>query len=1182
MHLSTRSKITAILFIVLSCFLIPIHANAAEISENYYVKRFEARDGLKSAEVNAIIQTDDHYIWVGSYSGLYKYDGLSFSNVLHDKGVLNVMSLYSASDGHLWIGTNDSGVFCYNPITQETMSYTVDDGLNSNSIRSICEDHNGTIYLGGLNSVTCIERSGAIQSYTDLSIPGYVQSLCCLDNGIVVGVTNSGVAGCIKDGKISLLNPLLDSNLFFCAVAKIHANHILLADSNDQIYEVDLDSAPTITHTYDTGNLTDISSIKKQADKYFICCRNGLCYLDSDGEIHEMYTSDFSLSICDMLEDYQGNDWVASDKLGVAKLSKNPFGNPLRDTQDSEHVVNAIAKIDGQFILGCDDGIIALSDKDSKPIDLSWTHQFEGLRIRHLYQDTKGNIWVSTYSQLGLVCIAPDGTTTFYNEENSEIMGNRCRFVKESKDGTLYASNNSGLTIFENGVPVKTLDTSDGLKLPSILDLVETENGRLLAATDGGGIYIIKNQQIIDHIGQENGLKTLTVLKIIPCTGGYIYITSNALYYDDGTTIKSLKYFPYSNCYDMFITQSKQAWICSSAGIYVVNEQDLLLDNEEYPYILLNNYRGLDTTLTANAWHHVDAQGTAYLCTSTGIRTISIPAFNSKKQSSEVTAYIKSIVVDGVPIEPDKKGIYQISADSNRISVTPAVLNYDLSTPIVRIWMEGFDDVGVRYNQSEQSSVSFTNLPPGTYNLKVQIINEQDHSIIYNELSVPVVKHEVFYKRTVFHVLSMLCLLILASYFTWLVIRSSHYKAMQKQYLRVHEAKAEAERANRSKSLFLARMSHEIRTPINSIMGMNEFIMEESDSAMIRNYAHDIETSSHTLLSLIDEILEVAKLDSDKLSLSTKKYYLPHLIREVFFALKVRGQSKGLEIVGEFDENLPTLLVGDELRLKEVIMNLISNAVKYTQKGTVSLHIKLVEDGQEHIKLGISVTDTGIGISPEDQKRIFNAFERLDNPLIPHVEGTGLGLHISQKILSLMHSELEVASEVGKGSDFHFIVEQKRASTERIGSIMQDLAESESMEKRKPLQYVNPHVRILVVDDTALNLKVAKHMLEKTQAQVDTVQSGEDCLKLVVDNQYDIVFLDDMMPNISGTEVLQWIKSHPNKCSHTPIIVLTANVIEGTREKYLSMGFDEYLPKPIRVSEIERILHTFLPEVQDD
>lgn len=1181
MHVPVRCKGIALLVLVVLLFLSPLQASAEEVPENYYVKMYGTQDGLKSAEVNAIVQTEDHYIWAGSYSGLYKYDGLKFSNVLHEQGVLNVMSLYSASDGHLWIGTNDCGAIRYDPITQEMVAYTVDDGLGSNSIRSFSEDSDGNIYMGGLNSLNCIDQKGAVQSIKDIAIPGYVESLCCLDNGVVVGVTNSGIAGYAKDGSITLLNPLFDSNTFFYAVEKIHADCILLATSEDLIYEIDFSSTPTVTHTYGTGDLTEINSIKNLAGKYYICCDNGLGYLDNSGKVHKVNVSDFSLSICDVLEDYQGNLWTASGKLGISKLSKSPFTNPLQDMPDSNRVVNAIAEINGHLVLGCDDGIVALSVSTNKIADLPWASQFDGIRVRNLYQDTKGNIWVSTYSQLGLVRIEPNGTTTFYNEDNETIIGSRFRFVKEGKDGTLFAASNAGLTILENDTPIKTLGIVDGLKIPQILDLVETDDDRILAATDGGGIYVIKNQQIVDHIGGEDGLKSLVVLKIVPCTGGYIYITSNALYYDNGTAIKPLEHFPYSNCYDMYITEDGQAWVCSSAGIYVVDEQDMLLDSENYTNILLNDYRGLDTTLTVNAWHYVDAQGTLYLCTRTGIRTLSIPRFNSEIQSKKVTAYFKSIMVDGTPIEPDEHGVYQIPAGTSRVTVFPAVLNFDLSIPIVHIWLEGFDDSGVEYKQMEQSSVSFTNLTPGTYHLKLQIIHERDNAVI-NEISTTVVQNAFFYNRTWFHILLIFFLLCFASYLTWLIVRSFHFKEMQQQYQRIHDAKVEAERANQSKSFFLAKMSHEIRTPINSIMGMNELIMEESDSAAIRSYARDIETSSNTLLSLIDEILDITKLDSGKLSLIIGTYHVPLLIRELYFSLKTRGQAKGLEIVGEFDENLPTLLVGDELRLKEVILNLISNAVKYTQKGTVSLHIKLVEDGQENVKLGISVCDTGIGISPEDQKRIFDAFERLDSQRNPYIKGTGLGLYISKRILALMHTQLEVTSEIGKGSDFHFIVEQKRASAETIGPIMQHLTSAESPGKKPPLQYVNSHIRILVVDDTALNLKVAKHMLEKTQAQIDTVQSGEDCLKLVAENRYDMILLDDMMPNMSGSEVLLWIRSHPNKCSHTPIIVLTANALYGTREKYLSLGFDEYLSKPIMMSELERILHTFCPEDQYD
>lgn len=1161
----------AVLILALTVFHGTAYASC--LPEDIFIQTYDVEDGLKSSEITALEQTNDGYIWAGGYSGLYRFDGMHFSQVLRGSNIFSVMSLYNSTDGHLWIGTNDMGAACYNPETAEIKFYTTEDGLGTNSIRCICEDNEGNMYIGTTSSLCRISKDGKVTSFDSSSI-NYITSLCCLDSGIVVGTTNSGVPFYVSDDKPKTIAVSSDSDEYFNSIGKMSEKHAYLASSGNKIYDISFEGRkPSVKFYCSTGDISGIAALKSlpNSDCSFVCADNGLGCLENDGTFEKLSLKNFSLMICDVIQDYQGNLWFASTKQGIAKISDNSFQNPLHTASLSNHVVNSITKIGDYMVAGCDDGIISFSAKDNKVSELPWQHEFDGIRIRNILYDSKGNIWISTYGYIGLVRIDSAGSRTVFNDKSNHAVGSRFRYAKELKDGTILAASSTGLNFIDGTKVVATLSKEDGLETEEILDVCETPEGKILAASDGGGIYVIENHKIVDHIGTDDGLETYVVLKIIPCTGGYMYITSNAIYYDDGTEIKRLDNFPYTNCYNARITQDGQAWISSSAGIYVASEQDILENKASYPYILLNQFRGLDATLTSNSWNYTSDDDTLYLCTSKGIRTISIPEFNKIQDKREINAYVQSIVADGTVILPDKQGVYKVPWNTKRITVHPAVLNYNLSLPNIHVWLENFDDQGVTYSQMEQSEISFTNVNPGTHKLVIQILNEKDDTVL-NQVTALVKKQAAFHETPWFY-LSLVCFIVLV---TWAISRLYHYDIIRKQYEEIKDAKEEIERANEAKSLFLAKMSHDIRTPINAIMGMNSMIMQESDSDIIRSYAEDIDISGKTLVGLVDEILDITKIETQKPELIEEEYSTAEMLHEIFSILNVDGLPKGLKILGDFDEKMPARLVGDSLRIKEVLLNLISNAVKYTDKGSITFSAALVEDGSETVKIRFSIKDTGIGIPKDKQDKIFDAFARVGESV--NIKGSGLGLNISKQILDLMGSEFELESEVNKGSEFSFVVEQKRASDDVIGSILASKPVSSESENKYEMKYHNPNAVILVVDDMPLNLKVTRYLLKNTGVKIDTAASGSECIKMVMANHYDLILLDDMMDDLSGTETLAWMKLHPNMCKDTPVVVLTANALIGAKEDYLGKGFDAYLSKPVTMADLEEIMIKFVGE----
>lgn len=390
------------------------------------------------------------------------------------------------------------------------------------------------------------------------------------------------------------------------------------------------------------------------------------------------------------------------------------------------------------------------------------------------------------------------------------------------------------------------------------------------------------------------------------------------------------------------------------------------------------------------------------------------------------------------------------------------------------------------------------------------------------------------------------------------------------------KAEEEAERANRAKGEFLANMSHEIRTPINAVLGMDDMILQECDDEQILEYAMDIQNAGRNLLSLINDILDLSKVESGKMEIIPVDYDFSSVLHDIVNMISMKAEDKSLEMKVSVASNLPSRLFGDEIRVRQVLLNILNNAVKYTNEGSVTLSVDGKVDG-DTVVLDFAVEDTGIGIKEEDLSKLFEKFQRIEEERNRNVEGTGLGMSITLLLLELMGSRLNVESVYGKGSKFSFSLEQKITNAEPIGDYEKRFQESQRSIDNETYLYA-PEASVLVVDDNAMNLKVARGRLMRCGIDPDTADSGEKCLQLAGEKRYDIIFLDHMMPGMDGVETCHQLHERNLLPEGSFVIALTANAIIGAKEEYIKEGFDNYLSKPIDAEALEKMLEEYLPE----
>ena len=1141
---------------------------------SYSYEIYDASNGLPTSDAMFLMGARNGYIWIGGYSGVIRYDGSTFDRIDAHSYLTSARGFFEDSKGRIWVGTNDNGVVVLDGT--ESIHYSYKEGLPSSSIRIFEEDNNGNIFIGTTSGVCYVDQTNTLRVLNDERIAE--ERVLKLDkdtSGRIYGQTANGIVFAIDDCAITELYQSSDlgiGKITTILADPYDAGNLYFGTDESVIYYGKFGNSTNNLERISVDPLSNVHWLNYDCNRVWVSSTSMIGYIDTDSSFKELTNVAFDSGIEMVTSDYQGNLWVASSTLGVMKVVANNFIDITHVTGVTTGVTNAVALHDGDIYIGTEMGLDIIG-KNGESIENDLTFYLGDARIRSIAEDNDGNMWVSTYTHdLGLVCYETNGEIISYTTENG-MPSNQIRCITIGKDGSILVGTNGGLAVIKDFEIVRTVGASDGAKNTVFLTLVENDEGAILAGTDGDGIYVIEEDRI-KKIGRDNGLTSDVVMRIVKDEKRDIawIVTSNSIEYMKNGLVTNVTSFPYNNNYDMYFDNSDNAWILSSYGVYVVNADDME-DDAITDFKIYTIANGLPYAITSNSFGYKDQDGNLYMAGRNGVAKVNINKYYDG--TLEVLMDVKSIYCDNQKIEQDENEVYQIPASDGRVQISASVMDYSMMNPDVRLYLEGGPDDGIITQRSKLSALEYTGLPYGNYKLHVQILSAGGREVLQEDV-FNIRKAPRLLELVVVRLILLILVASIAGFIVWQVMRLTVIKT---QYEEIKKSKEEAENANTAKSRFLANISHEIRTPINTIMGMNEMIMREDPTSVpkgyfmsVMNYAFDIRNAAESLLGLINDLLDISKIESGKMHLVEREYDTQELLRSIVSMIRIRATEKALSFDVVIDEILPKRMYGDAEKIKQVVLNLLTNAVKYTAVGGFSLNVSMEERNDREAVIRISVKDTGIGIKKEDMDKLFTAYERLDEEQNSGIQGTGLGLDISRKFAELMGGTIFCDSVYGEGSEFIFIISQKIVDATSIGIFIEH-DESKAGGPYVP-KFIAPDADILVVDDNPMNLSVIKGLLKATKVFVTTSESGADAIDKIKDGDFDVVLLDHMMPGLDGVETLAKIREiKPD----LPVYALTANSVSG-EEYYKSKGFNGYLAKPVDIETLETTIMKHIPE----
>ena len=793
-------KIAGIIFAaaVTGIFSENVMVMAGEPSDDYdsYVQiEYSNEEGLLSGEANDIEQTKDGKLWIGTYAGLFKYDGSKFARFNDIPSVKNVNCLYVDEEGRLWTGTNDDGITIF--INEHVMNVIDEEnGLLSNYVNDIVSDSNGNYYIGTTEGIALVSLSGGVKitkSYDQ------IKNVICMSadqSGTVVGVTDRGEIYWLRDGEIITSPIKFAENKAYRSACFTEDNRLLLGttDNDVLIYDMTADT-PYLIREFSVEEIDGINSFYvTDNNELFICSDTGVVVVQKDLSCKKLNTNNFMSSINNMLIDYQGNLWFSSSRLGLLEMCKSPFVEVFSKIGE-ESVVNTTEKWQGLLFCGTDDGLIIVDENRGEKVDNEISELLLNTEISCIKADSHDNLWIAT-TGMGVykISVKSDGGYNIKQfTEDDGIPGMRFHNICEAKDGTILIAGDYGAAVLSDDFVEQVFSAQNGLVNEKSLCLLEYKNAYYIGS-DGGGITKVEDGEIVRNIGKKDGLSSDVILRMIydPSTAGVFIVTSNGLcYMSSHGQIKSLDQFPYSNNYDMVCDEDGTCWVLGSSGIYVAKVSDLL-ENTKCDYPLVDAKRGFRSSLTANAWLCRDGDQ-VYLCCDNGVVKINMSKYDMTAKSYRMI--LDHVEVDGAKYEINRADTFKLSSQMGKIVFEPEVLNYSMNDPYVSYFLEGYDTGETVCLLSELGKVEYADLKSGTYVFRISILDGIAGNVV-ESASYTIEKDIEMYQKGWFKLYVLLIAGLVLVWVTWFITRTQTQKTLLKHKYELEYAKKQIQMGN--------------------------------------------------------------------------------------------------------------------------------------------------------------------------------------------------------------------------------------------------------------------------------------------------------------------------------------------------------------------------------------------------
>ena len=734
------------------------------LSEGFSAVLYDNSNGLPTSEANAIAETEEGFIWIGSYAGLIRYDGNTFVRMDSTGGLTSIKCLYVDSRDRLWIGTNDNGIAVMDRGSLKQWGKL--DGMKSAHTRDITEGPDGTIYIATDSGISMIDSEYNLTSIEDPAITeADMRILRTGNDGVIYGTTDSGDIMTIEDGKLTFYLSAEDNPLGGAGAILPDPDDpgVIYQEAADYgLYRINISKGYDILEKFDLDPLKYLLSLEYIDGKLWICAGNGIGVLDN-GHFRLMDDLLLNNNVGHVMTDYLGNLWFTSTRQGVMKVVPNQFSDISARYGLEEMVVNSTCMHDGRLFVATDTGLIVLDEngplrelKLTKAVTASGKKLedpdliglLSGVRIRSIIRDSRNRLWISTWRACGLLCY-DNGEVTAFTEEDG-LLSNNLRSVREKEDGTIMVALTGGLNLIKDGRVTASFSKEDGIENTESLTVEEGFNGDMIIGSNGGGLYIINGSDVLS-VNVEDGLPSDIVMRLRRDEEHDLVwiVASNAIAYMTADhKVTTVKKFPYPNNLDLYKSQTGEIWILASNGIYVSKAEELIANEEQDP-VFYGTANGLSAIATANSYSELTPEGDLYIAGSTGICMVNID--KPFEDINELKAVVPFVEADGQDIYPDDSGVFSIPSGTQKLTINSFVFNYSLNNPQISYMLDGFDRQSITVDRSDLLPVDYTNLSGGTYNFVMQLKDSMGRG--NKEISVKIVKARAFYEQTWFFIL---------------------------------------------------------------------------------------------------------------------------------------------------------------------------------------------------------------------------------------------------------------------------------------------------------------------------------------------------------------------------------------------------------------------------------------------